>query len=209
MWLSKVGCSSLSSLARCLTLWKNSHKLLDNHYSWVIIPVMIWKGSALAASWHPATPSFPHQPIFTASTNPFQFIALHTLSIDGNSLLFSFQQLTHSFPCHGTGHPAPLVSKLPVSAKSFIYRTCKKNVRNSFACRTYKNKGLITPLFVAHTKNTGMSLSSSQLWNAAPLSRSDRPLLAVEPSKRFKPCVLQISPPHQLQWNVPKELACR
>jgi hypothetical protein len=42
------------------------------------------------------------------------------------------------------------------SAKSFIYRTYKISARNSFNCRTYKNKGLITPLFAAHPKNTGV-----------------------------------------------------
>ena len=42
------------------------------------------------------------------------------------------------------------------SAKSFIYRTYKISVRNSFSCHTYKNKGLITPLFATHTKNTGV-----------------------------------------------------
>ena len=32
---------------------------------------------------------------------------------------------------------------------------------------------------------------------------------AAEPSKRFKFSALQILPLHQLQWNVPKEPACR
>ena len=169
---------------------------------------MIWAGSAPAASWHPAPSSFSHQPLFNTSANPFRFIALHTLSSDGNSLPFSFQPLTHSFPSHGTRTSPSSHFQFSISAKSFSYRTYKKRVRNLCICRTYKNIGLITSLFAAHTKNTGMSLSSSQLWNAAPLSWSDRPSLAVEPSKRSKPCVLQILPLHRLQWNVPKEPAC-
>ena len=44
-----------------------------------------------------------------------------------------------------------------VFAKSFPCRTYKIFSRNFFSCRTYKNKGLITPLFAAHTKNRGVS----------------------------------------------------
>lgn len=113
---------------------------------------MISAGFRPVAFWRPATSSFPHQPIFAAATNPFQFKALRTLLSHENSLLFSFQELTHSLPSHGTGYPAPSRLRLSISAKSFIYRTCKIIARNSFLCRTYKNKGLITLLFAAHTK---------------------------------------------------------
>ena len=41
-------------------------------------------------------------------------------------------------------------------ANSFIYRTYKIFACKSFSCRTYKNKGLITPLFATHTKNMGV-----------------------------------------------------
>jgi hypothetical protein len=51
------------------------------------------------------TSSFPHPPVFTITSNSFRFINLHTLSPDGNSLLFSFQELTHTFLSHGTGYP--------------------------------------------------------------------------------------------------------
>jgi hypothetical protein len=48
------------------------------------------------------TASFSAQLARHVAANPFRFIALRTLSFHGNSLLFSFQHLTHSFPSHGT-----------------------------------------------------------------------------------------------------------
>jgi hypothetical protein len=146
-------------------------------------------------SSHP-THSFSHQTSITARINSFRFSTLRTLSPDGISLLFSFQQITHSFPSHGTGHPVrssfhlqcfrffgslTVGCKLSTvnshSAKSFIYRTCKKSVRKSFGCRTYRNKGLITLLFAAHKKNTGVSPCPAfhPLWATIFPSQKSRP----------------------------------
>jgi hypothetical protein len=43
-----------------------------------------------------------------------------------------------------------------IGAKSFPCRTSKIFACKSFSYRTYKNKGLITPLFAAHTKKQGV-----------------------------------------------------
>jgi hypothetical protein len=150
---------------------------------------MTWAEPRLAASGHPATPSFPHQPVSTVAANPFQFIVLHTLSSDGNSLLPSFQQLTHSFPSHGTRHPSSPRFELPISAKSCIYRTYKKLARNFFICRTYKNKGLITPLFAAHTKNAGVSPISCQFGTRADSRRRDVQNVSDPPSYKSSPSI--------------------
>jgi hypothetical protein len=123
---------------------------------------MIWAGFRLAASRHPATSSFPHQPVCNSPTNPFRFIALHTLSFDGNSLPFSFQQLTHSFPSHGTGPSPQPNSHFQISnspnfefrfssfvrlLSSFFATLTNSGSRNSFICHSYENTGGGTNLF--------------------------------------------------------------
>jgi hypothetical protein len=155
---------------------------------------MIWAGSRPAASWHPAPSSFPHQPVPSVSTNPFRFIGLHTLSHNGNSLPSSFQQLTHSFPSHGTRPSLSPVFEFRISnfgrPLSLVFATLTNSrARKSCICHSYEN--------------TGVAPISSQFGTPRVLS------IAVEPSKPFKPSVLQILPLHQLQWNVPKEPACR
>jgi hypothetical protein len=112
--------------------------------------LMLWAGSRLAASWHPTTSSFPHQPVFTASTNPFRFIALHALSSHGYPLPSSFHQLTHSFPSHGTRPSTSSefssfyfpISIFPRPLSSFFATLTDSASRNSFVCNSYKNTGV-------------------------------------------------------------------
>ena len=120
---------------------------------------------------------FSRKNVFSAPANPFRFIRLRTPSSDGNPLLFSFQQITHSFPSHGTGPLVPArLSTLhfpvsnPVCAKCFSYRTYKKHAGNPFVCRTYKNKGVITPVFAALTKITGVFPSNSHFGTRSALA---------------------------------------
>jgi hypothetical protein len=68
---------------------------------------MVWTGSRSIASWHPAPSSFPRKPVFDSPANFFRFIGLRALFSHGNFLLLSFQEVTHSFPSHGTGAYPP------------------------------------------------------------------------------------------------------
>ena len=158
---------------------------------------MNWAGLRPAASWHPATSSFSHRRGFTAPSNPFRFIALHTLFSHGNFLPSSFQQVTHSFPSHGTGPSAPSQfsnSHFQISHFSRCLSLVFATLTNSHSCKSC----------ICHSyENTGVAPISSHFGTPRV------PSVGVEPSKPFKPSVLQILPLHQLQWNVPKEPACR
>jgi hypothetical protein len=123
---------------------------------------MIRTGSVSAATRHPATSSFPHQPVFTFATNPFRFIALHTLFHNGISLLSSFHKLTHSLPSHGTRPPlepnfhspisnSPILefrfSSFDRSLSSFFATLTNSVPRKSIVCHSYKNTRGGTYLF--------------------------------------------------------------
>jgi hypothetical protein len=144
---------------------------------------MIWAGFRLAASRHPATSSFPHQPVCNSPTNPFRFIALHTLFSDGNSLPSSFQQLTHSFPSHGTRpspqpnfHPPisnfPLLLSRAHAERSQVHLLSAVNCRLStrfflssfFATLTDSNS---RNSFICHSyENTGGGTHLFPFWNS-------------------------------------------
>jgi hypothetical protein len=129
---------------------------------------MIWAGSASAASWHPATSPFAHQPVFNASTNPLQFSALHTLSSDGNLLTLSFQQLPHSSPSHGTGPSNPPIFEFrfsnfahpltPFFATLTDFVPCK-----SFVCHSYKNEHPIRMLVLSERQRVEGPLAKSNV----------------------------------------------
>ena len=117
------------------------------------------------------TSSFAHQRVFSAAANSFQFIALRTLSSNGNSLAFSFQQLPHSLLSHGTGpsfrsrfsnfhfpmsnfslcfHFLSTVScqlSTRISLSSFFATLTNSASRKSCICHSYENTGGGTKLF--------------------------------------------------------------
>ena len=96
------------------------------------------------------TPS--HQPSVTSIANSLRFSSLRTLLPDANSLLFSFQQIAHSFSSHGTRPSASpyfafRVSNFGRSLSSFFATLTDSFSRNSFICHSYKNTGGGTHLF--------------------------------------------------------------
>jgi hypothetical protein len=87
---------------------------------------------------------FAHEADFSAAANPFRFIALHTPSDDGDSLLVSFQEVTHSFPSHGTGCSAPPNFHFQISnftrLLSPVFATLTNfTSRKSIVCHSYEN----------------------------------------------------------------------
>ena len=103
---------------------------------------MEWAGSALVACWRPAISSFLRPSIFRRLANPFRFIALRTLAPDGNSLPFSFQQVTHSLPSHGTGALSSPQSCSPITP--LFVTLADSTSRKPFVCHSYANTG-VTP----------------------------------------------------------------
>jgi hypothetical protein len=113
--------------------------------------MLLFRMKVSAQPNHPSlTASFPHHP----EPNPFRFITFPTLSSHGNSLLFPFQQITHSFLSHGTGPSAPSIFE-------FRFSNLRRSLSSFFA--TLTECAPVSLLFATLTKTPGVAPLSSHL----------------------------------------------